>query len=123
MSRVFSSDIAEVVRARRTVLAHLRAWGYEDEVEPMALAVGDLLTNGVVHGRRLVDVSLTAEDGVIRVAVADHGACHRGLVQARWIAVAGACNRSTSRGAEPMPAQGGSRTPVSTCRSEGRSWS
>jgi anti-sigma regulatory factor (Ser/Thr protein kinase) len=73
VSRVFSSDTAEVVRARRMVRAHLRAWGYGDEVEPMTLAVSELVTNAVVHGQGLVEVTLTVKDGAIRVAVADHG--------------------------------------------------
>ena len=82
VSRVFSSDTAEVVRARRMVGAHLRAWGYGDEVEAMTLAVSELVTNAVVHGRGLVEVTLTAQDGAIRVAVADHGGGRPRLIEA-----------------------------------------
>jgi anti-sigma regulatory factor (Ser/Thr protein kinase) len=73
VSRVFSSDTAEVTRARRLVRAHLQAWGCSDEVEAMTLAVSELVTNAVVHGRGPVEVTLTAKDGTIRLAVADHG--------------------------------------------------
>jgi anti-sigma regulatory factor (Ser/Thr protein kinase) len=62
--------------------AHLRAWGYGDEVEAMTLAVSELVTNAVVHGRGLVEVTLTAQDGAIRVAVADHGGGRPSLIEA-----------------------------------------
>ena len=73
VSRLFSSDTAEVVRARRMVRAHLQAWGYPGEIETLTLAVSELVTNAVVHGRGLVQVTLTASDGTLRVAVEDHG--------------------------------------------------
>ena len=81
MSRVFSSDTAEVVRARRMVQTHLRAWGYLDDVETMTLLVSELVTNAVVHGRGPVHVTLTAGDGTVRVAVEDHGGGRPHLVR------------------------------------------
>jgi anti-sigma regulatory factor (Ser/Thr protein kinase) len=81
VSRVFSSDTAEVVRARRMVQAHLRAWGYLDEVETMTLLVCEVVTNAVVHARRPVHVTLTAGDGTVRVAVEDHGGGRPHLVE------------------------------------------
>jgi anti-sigma regulatory factor (Ser/Thr protein kinase) len=71
--RVFSPDAVEVVRARRMVRAHLQAWGYDDDVDAITLAVSELVTNAVIHGRGPVEVALTANDGVIRVAVTDQG--------------------------------------------------
>jgi anti-sigma regulatory factor (Ser/Thr protein kinase) len=81
-SRVFSSDTVEVVRARRMVQAHLRAWGYDDDVDAVTLAVSELVTNAVVHGRGPVELTLTAGDGAIRVAVTDQGGGRPRLVQA-----------------------------------------
>ena len=46
----------------------------------MTLAVSELVTNAVVHGRGLVEVTLTVKDGAIRVAVADHGGGRPSLV-------------------------------------------
>jgi len=82
VSRVFSSDTAEVVRARRMVQTHLQAWGYADEVETMTLVVSELVTNAVVHGRGPVHVTLTARDGTVRVAVDDHGGGRPHVVRA-----------------------------------------
>jgi anti-sigma regulatory factor (Ser/Thr protein kinase) len=69
----FISDIAEVRRARRVVQAQLDAWGYGTEVEAMTLAVSELVTNAVIHGRGEVELTLTANDGTIRIEVADQG--------------------------------------------------
>jgi anti-sigma regulatory factor (Ser/Thr protein kinase) len=69
----FTSDIAEVRRARRVVQAQLEAWGYGTEVEAMTLAVSELVTNAVIHGRGDVELTLTANDGTIRIEVTDQG--------------------------------------------------
>lgn len=82
MSRAFSSKVAEVVRARRMVEAHMRAWGYLHEVETMTLLVSELVTNAVIHGQGPVHVTLTDTDGSVRVAVDDHGGGRPSLVQA-----------------------------------------
>jgi len=79
--RLFSSDAAEVGRARRMVRAHLEAWGHGDEVEALTLAVSELVTNAVVHGRGLIEVMLTADDGTVRVEVADQGGGWPKLIQ------------------------------------------
>ena len=64
------------------VQAHLRAWGYLDEVETMTLLVSELVTNAVIHGRGRVHLTLTDSDGTIRVAVEDHGGGRPSLVRA-----------------------------------------
>jgi anti-sigma regulatory factor (Ser/Thr protein kinase) len=78
---LFSSDPAEVGRARRMVMAHLEAWGHGDEVEALTLAVSELVTNALVHGSGPIEVMLTAEDGTVRVEVADQGGGRPKLVQ------------------------------------------
>ena len=55
------------------VRANLRAWGYSNEADAITLAVSELVTNAVIHGQGLVEVSLTANDGTIRIEVADQG--------------------------------------------------
>jgi anti-sigma regulatory factor (Ser/Thr protein kinase) len=82
VSRVFSSEVAEVVQARRMVEAHMRAWGYLHEVETITLLVSELVTNAVIHGRGPVHVTLTDTDGTVRVAVDDHGGGRPNLVPA-----------------------------------------
>jgi anti-sigma regulatory factor (Ser/Thr protein kinase) len=55
------------------VAAHLRAWGLADEIDAVTLAVSELVTNAVVHGRGLIEVTVKVRDGTIRLEVADHG--------------------------------------------------
>jgi anti-sigma regulatory factor (Ser/Thr protein kinase) len=70
---LLDSDTAEVIRARRLVRAHLEDWGYSDDLDGLTLAVSELVTNAVIHGRGRVELTLTVNDGTIRVEVADQG--------------------------------------------------
>lgn len=47
----------------------------------MTLAVSELVTNAVIHGRGLFEVTLTANDGTIRIEVADQGGGRPKLAQ------------------------------------------
>jgi anti-sigma regulatory factor (Ser/Thr protein kinase) len=56
------------------VRGRLEAWGLEAELATVELAVSELVTNAIVHGRGLIDVSLTRVDGRLRLDVSDEGA-------------------------------------------------
>jgi anti-sigma regulatory factor (Ser/Thr protein kinase) len=81
VSHLFDSDTAEVVRARRLVRAHLEDWGLSDDLDGLTLAVSELVTNAVVHGRGRVELTMTANDATIRVEVADQGGGRPKLAQ------------------------------------------
>jgi anti-sigma regulatory factor (Ser/Thr protein kinase) len=71
--RRFAHDPTEIARARRMVRAHMDAWGYDGESQPLELAVSELVTNAIVHGRGLIDVSLKVTDDKVRLEVCDEG--------------------------------------------------
>ncbi|HET6953897.1 MAG TPA: ATP-binding protein [Acidimicrobiales bacterium] len=79
VTRRFAHHPAEVARARRMVRSHLDAWGYGRDVEAMELAVSELVTNAVVHGRGLIDVRVSTNADGIRLEVADEGGGARQL--------------------------------------------
>jgi serine/threonine-protein kinase RsbW len=72
-SRRFAHDATEISRARRMVRAHMDAWGYDGEAQPLELAVSELFTNAIVHGRGLIDVRLAVNDDRVRLEVTDEG--------------------------------------------------
>jgi anti-sigma regulatory factor (Ser/Thr protein kinase) len=55
------------------VRAHMEAWGYNGVSQPLELAVSELVTNAIVHGRGLIDVRLAVTDDRVRLEVADEG--------------------------------------------------
>jgi anti-sigma regulatory factor (Ser/Thr protein kinase) len=55
------------------VRAHMDAWGYNGESQPLELAVSELVTNAIVHGRGLIDVRLAVRDDRVRLEVVDDG--------------------------------------------------
>ncbi len=72
-SRRFAHDPTEIGRARKMVRAHMEAWGYNGESQPLELAVSELVTNAIVHGRGLIDVRLVLNDDLVRLEVTDEG--------------------------------------------------
>ncbi|HZM32215.1 MAG TPA: ATP-binding protein [Acidimicrobiales bacterium] len=73
MIRRFAHDPSEIPEARKMVRAQLEAWGLPAEQAPLELAVSELVTNAIVHGWGLIDVSMSFDDGCIRLEVADEG--------------------------------------------------
>jgi anti-sigma regulatory factor (Ser/Thr protein kinase) len=69
----FTPDPAEVAHARRAVGDALAAWGLADESPLVVLAASEMVTNAVMHGEGDVEVTLGAEDDVIRIEVSDAG--------------------------------------------------
>jgi anti-sigma regulatory factor (Ser/Thr protein kinase) len=69
----FTHDPAEVAHARRAVGDALAAWGLADESPLVVLAASEMVTNAVMHGEGDVEVTLGAEDDVIRIEVSDAG--------------------------------------------------
>lgn len=55
------------------VRAQLAAWGLDDEMAPLELAVSELVTNAVVHGQGLIDVRIEIVIDRIRLEVTDQG--------------------------------------------------
>lgn len=73
-TRRFANDPAEIARARQMVRAKLEAWGFQGDLGPMELAVSELVTNAIVHGEGVIDVSVSAFGDRLRLEVADEGA-------------------------------------------------
>ena len=73
VSRRFTHDPSEIPRARQMVRAQLAAWGLDDEMAPLELAVSELVTNAVVHGQGLIDVRMEIVVDRIRLEVTDQG--------------------------------------------------
>jgi anti-sigma regulatory factor (Ser/Thr protein kinase) len=55
------------------VRSHLEAWGLENDLPALELAVSELVTNAIVHGRGLIDVRIAVDEGRIRLDVGDEG--------------------------------------------------
>jgi anti-sigma regulatory factor (Ser/Thr protein kinase) len=61
------------VQARRFVSECLNAWGLAGISERVVLAVSELTTNAVVHGRGRITLTVGAMGDRVRVAVEDEG--------------------------------------------------
>lgn len=60
--------------ARRFLRRTLAEWGVEDEpVETAELCLSELVTNAVIHAGASSELTLTLDDGMLTVAVRDHG--------------------------------------------------
>jgi anti-sigma regulatory factor (Ser/Thr protein kinase) len=59
--------------ARRFVARTLLDWELPRLVPSATLVVSELVTNSVIHALTVVDLTLTQADGLLRVAVRDHG--------------------------------------------------
>lgn len=64
---------SQVSAARAFVTQTLRSWGLSDAVGAAVLVVSELVTNSVLHAVTALDVSVSAAQGRVRVAVRDHG--------------------------------------------------
>ena len=69
----FGRDATEVRRARTLVRSSLHSWGLADEAPAIELAVSELVTNALVHGRGDIEVRLGAGAGTVRLDVCDRG--------------------------------------------------
>ena len=69
----FERDPREVSRARHMVGTALRSWDMEAELPAIELAVSELVSNALCHGRGEVHVRLSAARDRIRLEVADGG--------------------------------------------------
>jgi anti-sigma regulatory factor (Ser/Thr protein kinase) len=67
--RSFSADVGEVSQARRFANEALKSWHVDPTI--VTMVVGELATNAVVHGRTAFVVTLSDDDGRIRVEVID----------------------------------------------------
>lgn len=73
---VFMGHTEAVPRARHLIADHLRAWGLgglDDLIGALELAVAELITNAVQHGRAPIDLVMTLLPGRVRVEVHDRG--------------------------------------------------
>ena len=69
----FAPDVAEIAGARRAVRDQLAAWGLERDQMALELAVSELVTNAIVHGRGRVDLCISLARGRVRLDVSDEG--------------------------------------------------
>lgn len=70
---VFAREADEIRRARHLVRSCLDSWGLSQQIPALELAVSELVTNALVHGAGDIEVDLSADDRVVRLAVADQG--------------------------------------------------
>jgi anti-sigma regulatory factor (Ser/Thr protein kinase) len=77
-TRTFDVDPTALGTARRFVAGVLQAWGYgalagERGIEDLRLAVGELVSNAVRHGRAPIGITLSRHPDRVRIEVRDHG--------------------------------------------------
>lgn len=65
------AEPASVPVARRAVVAQLRRWRLDGAEDALALAVSELATNAVLHGRAGLRVVLARTPGGVRLEVGD----------------------------------------------------
>jgi anti-sigma regulatory factor (Ser/Thr protein kinase) len=51
----------------------MEAWGYDGESQAVELAVSEMVTNAIVHGRGLIEVRLAVNDDRVHLEVSDEG--------------------------------------------------
>ena len=73
VTRHFAHDPKEVARARRLVRTELEAWDLVADMPALELAVSELVTNAIVHGRGQVEVHMQDLDGCVRLEVRNEG--------------------------------------------------
>jgi len=71
--RTFEATSFAPTQARRFVEQCLEAWGLAAVTESIVLAVSELVTNAVTHGRGPVVLTLRANDDRVRVDIEDEG--------------------------------------------------
>ena len=72
-ARTFEPTDYAPTEARHFVDECLSAWGLSEVTERIVLAVSELMTNAVTHGRGRISVTLRASGDRLHVAVADEG--------------------------------------------------
>jgi anti-sigma regulatory factor (Ser/Thr protein kinase) len=72
-ARTFEPTEFAPTEARHFVDECLTAWGLSEVTERIVLAVSELMTNAVTHGRGPIAVSLAATADRVRVDVGDEG--------------------------------------------------
>ena len=73
LTATFPREPGEIAHARHTVTDALEAWGLTDHLQPLVLAVSEMVSNAVLHGDGQVEVALVADDACIRLEVWDDG--------------------------------------------------
>ncbi len=71
--RALGQDLATVGDARRFVGEKLAEWQLADLRDVAYLVVSELAANAITHAESDYEVTVTATDGGVRVAVTDHG--------------------------------------------------
>ncbi len=70
--------------ARRFLRRQLAGWGIGSEViEAAEVALSELVTNAVIHARTTAEITLHVDEGVLGVAVRDHGGAE-GADESAW---------------------------------------
>jgi sodium/proline symporter len=62
-----------ISRARHAVVRFLRTWGLTELISPLEVAVGELVTNAVRHGKGPITLTVAILTDRLRVEVHDHG--------------------------------------------------
>jgi anti-sigma regulatory factor (Ser/Thr protein kinase) len=88
------SDPRSVALAREFVRSRLVGWEMADKVEPATLIASELVTNGVLHARTALQLTLIAEETTVRIEVSDDnprvpttGACPPDATSGRGLAL------------------------------------
>jgi anti-sigma regulatory factor (Ser/Thr protein kinase) len=68
-----SESLTEVGRARHLLRERLSAWGVPDQQPMLELAMSELVTNAVTHGRGVVQVRIALDGLRVRLDVTDEG--------------------------------------------------
>ena len=71
-SRVFPPEAISVPAARRWVMGLLGRWDLAEAPDDVALLASELVTNGVVHARSRLIVTVAVADGLLEIGVSDH---------------------------------------------------
>lgn len=71
-----------VTEARHFLAGLLASWGLDPLCPQLELAVSELLTNAVTHGRGRIELEVRCEDGAVHAEVSDQGG-GRPVVQPR----------------------------------------
>lgn len=70
---VFAGVPEAIPRARHLVADRLRAWGLDGFVDAIELAVAELVTNAVRHGKGPIELVVAMLPDRVRLEVHDHG--------------------------------------------------
>jgi anti-sigma regulatory factor (Ser/Thr protein kinase) len=66
-------ETTKLTPARRFVRATLGGWGLTDEAAQLELAVSELVTNALLHGKGRIDVTVELHGDRLRLVVGDEG--------------------------------------------------